>query len=219
MPFRAAGVSLLDRVLDYWHAIRRMRLDWLGDALDFWKGSILAILRSSAPKGTGLLVIPMFSDAAWSSDAVTTYASLLGVSPNSLCGTHHFQGRDRDQYFARAYEKLATSGRKPDVFVDPDTGIALSRVAHKHVSPAHLAPLLTTTNVVAVYQHRPQFGTVNWIGTYLDRVRNETRASVLAYQSAQVGMVFLTKSQRRRNALSKALSVRLGPGAKSRLRL
>ena len=42
-----------------------MRLEWLGDALDFWKGAFLDVVRKSVVPTRPLKVLPMFTDCDW----------------------------------------------------------------------------------------------------------------------------------------------------------
>jgi hypothetical protein len=49
-----------------------MRRLWLGDALDFWKGSFLDVLRASSTPPRTVRILPMFTDAGWSTADVDT---------------------------------------------------------------------------------------------------------------------------------------------------
>src|SRR5439155_23282252 len=61
-----------------------MQRSYLGDALDFWKGALLALLRASSEGRRVVKLLPMFTDAGWDSDACDTYTHLLGATRSDL---------------------------------------------------------------------------------------------------------------------------------------
>lgn len=92
-------------------------MQFLGDALDHWKGSIFSRLRKA-----GLLedfsVDPMLTDSEdWNTADFRLYADLLQVSIDQILRHKIDLKEDRSKYFA----KIEHSG---DLFLDPDTGIA-----------------------------------------------------------------------------------------------
>lgn len=188
-----------------------MRRLWLGDALDFWKGSFLHVLRSSSPSPMGLQVVPMFTDSGWTSGELDTYARFLGVSRTALLLTTQFTNPGRASYFTACRGQVTG-----DTFVDPDNGVAPGRPQPAHIAPAEIAALLTDSNVVAVYQHRPQRVATPWLGRYTSLVSG-TGVTTMGYESAQVGMIFATKSKERETTLRRALANHLGAVASPRV--
>jgi hypothetical protein len=187
-----------------------VRREWLGDALDFWKRSFIEVLNASAPTPSSLRVLPMFTDAGWSTAEIDTYASILGVPTTALMTTAQLTKSGRAGYFA-----TIVSGLQANVFLDPDNGIAPSKPEPAHVAAAEVFALLTPENVVAVYQHRPQRVSTPWLARYAQLVA-ATGARVVGYESAQVGMLFVTRSTVREADVRAALANRLGAVAVAR---
>jgi hypothetical protein len=183
---------------------------WLGDALDFWKGSLLEVLRTASTPPSPLSVLPMFTDTGWTQPELATYAGFLGLPPSALLTTSQLTRPGRAHYFA-----TIANGFQGDVFLDPDNGIAPRKPEPAHVAAAEVFALLTPENVVAVYQHRPQRVSAPWLVRYVQLVV-ATGARVVGYESAQVGMLFVTKSASRESAVRQALANRLGAVAVAR---
>lgn len=102
-----------------------MRLEFLGNALDHFKGSILRRLRSE-----GLLqelrVDPMATDGdSWKKDHYQLYADLLGVPADRV-----FEHREPFGHRSRVLDHAEYSG---DLFLDPDTGISISNPSPRHI--------------------------------------------------------------------------------------
>lgn len=116
-----------------------MNLEYLGDALDHWKGSLFEYLQSERVV-RDLVVDPMATDAdQWSDDDFALYACLLRVSVKQII-RHKALLADRSSYFA----EIRQSG---DLFLDPDTGVAAhgaSPIA-KYVKPREVAALLQSS--------------------------------------------------------------------------
>lgn len=177
-----------------------MQRRYLGDALDFWKGCFLDVLRSTAPQGHDLQVLPMFTDKEWSNDERALYARLLHALPHALM-THAQLVKDgRNRYFSALSRPEAS-----DVFIDPDTGIATASPKPAHVTVDEVTSFLTATNVVAVYQHRPRRASPPWLGRYRELVVVKQGTFALGYESAQVGMIFVTRAHDRAVRLTQAL--------------
>ncbi|MGK3964067.1 hypothetical protein WMF38_07790 [Sorangium sp. So ce118] len=187
-----------------------MQRRWLGDALDFWKGSFLDVLRSCSPSPLDLRVLPMFTGSGWNAAEIDTYARILGVSATALLVTAQLTKAGRAGYFARCSRQITG-----DVFIDPDIGIETSRPGPAYVSVDEVIALLAQDNVVAVYQHRPRRGRAPWLVKYVALV-SAKGAITIGYESAQVGMLFVTRSSARGVALRLALSTRLGAVASAR---
>jgi hypothetical protein len=188
-----------------------MRRIWLGDALDFWKGTFLDVLRSSLHPPRSVRVLPMFNDAGWTAKEIDSYASILGVPPAALLSTARLTKPTRKSYFS-AWVQL-----DDDVFVDPDTGVATARPELSHVTPSEVFAMLSADNVVAVYQHRPRGDGAEWLARYVQLLSDTaTGAATIGYESAQVGMLFVTKSPERKAAVRLSLALRLGAVAVAR---
>ena len=103
-----------------------MKLDFLGDAPDHWKGSLRLLLHSSGLKK--MYVVPMFTDrSSWNERHCETYARLLklfkddGSADTNLIYKGAFS-KDiaRKDYF----DEASTSAGACDViFLDPNSGI------------------------------------------------------------------------------------------------
>jgi hypothetical protein len=187
-----------------------MRREWLGDALDFWKGAILDVLRQSSPSSLELQVLPMFTDPGWTAPEIKTYAAIIGVAASGILTSACLTVGGRKRYFESVRQHV-----RGDLFIDPDTGLALGKPKVTHVTCAEATALQTSDNVVAIYQHRPQRVSTPWLATF-KAVLVATGCATIGYESKQVGMLFMTKSIRREEALRQALEKRLGPTARPR---
>jgi len=183
-----------------------MNHDYLGDALDHWKGSLIAILCRSRLIDC-LAVVPMATDAMeWNQDDWRTYARLLNVEGDDICqrDVPFVNGADRrQQYFANLPEGQ-------DLFLDPDTGIAINGNGG-HIRVQELAQLLNGPKnigrVLMVYQHAardkvPRLRFVE-IGGKLKRGIEECH--VLVYECSQAAMFFISRNKRRIQAIENAL--------------
>jgi hypothetical protein len=75
--------------------------------------------------------------------------------------------------------------------------------------------MLSDDNIVAVYQHRPQRVGAGWLARYA-QLLTATGAATRGYQSAQVGMLFATRSLLRGTDVGRSLACRLGAVAGAR---
>jgi hypothetical protein len=97
-----------------------MKLTYLGDAFDHWKGSVIAHLGRILH---GLRIVPMFTDLLnaghpWTDELIAMYASLL-QSPNGVVMSDRRLDRDsRVGYFS---DKRLEG--EFDLFLDPDRGL------------------------------------------------------------------------------------------------
>jgi len=104
-----------------------MRLQFLGDALDHWKGALFQHLCSENLL-KDLHVEPMITDSRiWTPKELNTYARLL-----QLKNTERIIHSDRT--FTRTYPDYFKSIKySGDLFLDPDTGIATGKAYRKHI--------------------------------------------------------------------------------------
>ena len=126
-----------------------MKLKFLGDALDHWKGSIFEALQSSNIL-ENFLVDGMISDIDnWAPEHLSLYAKLLRVKRHQIIEHKAHLGINRKNYF----DEIPHFG---DLFVDPDTGIMpRSGGDIRHLKHEELFSLMNyiRKRVVAVYQH------------------------------------------------------------------
>jgi hypothetical protein len=99
-----------------------MNLQFLGDALDHWKGSVFETLPQQGVL-RDFLVDPMASDAPkWNPADLKLFARLLRIEQHQLVNHRHDLCTDRAWYFA----EIQPNG---DLFMDPDTGIKTGTVS------------------------------------------------------------------------------------------
>jgi hypothetical protein len=127
-----------------------LNVQYLGDALDHWKGSLFEHLQN-ANLLTDFHVDPMASDAdLWEDEDRRLFAHLLRIRPLQIVPHAASLSTNRQAYLA----EIAHTG---DLFLDPDTGIATRRVSNydKYVTPHELLKLLDPARqrLVVVYQH------------------------------------------------------------------
>ncbi|MGD0827224.1 MAG: hypothetical protein ABSA09_03970 [Desulfobaccales bacterium] len=126
-----------------------MKLEFLGDALDHWKGSVFEGLQSSNVLN-GFRVDAMISDIGnWAPEHLSLYAKLLRVKSHKIVEHKGTLDRNRKEYF----DEIPRSG---DLFLDPDTGIMpCSGGDIRHLKHEELFSLMNYEGkrVVAVYQH------------------------------------------------------------------
>jgi hypothetical protein len=174
-----------------------MKKEFIGDALDHYKGSILKLL-SSDDLLENLAIEPMITDDnAWTPDEISLYLRLLCAPENTqiIHKGKPFLG-NRKKYFA----EINQTG---DVFLDPDTGVTTSKVSPGHIKATELNIILNedrmNKSVLIVYQH-------NAIGRKFEERIKEIVEHVLAviekgccttYEGRQVGMIFLSKNEDR----------------------
>jgi hypothetical protein len=192
-----------------------MNLNFLGDALDHWKGSILRLMRTEKLL-VDLKVDLMATDANnWKKEDFVLFAKLLGVSPSQLVEHRGSLNENRSAYFG---ELSDTTG---DLFFDPDTGIATSRVnePEKYLFPGELHCLLGKgERVVAVYQHVNRQQTRNRVKKVVEVVReNHQTVACCSYESPSVAMLFFSESSSRIKPIEKYFSKLLGRHARNRV--
>ena len=193
-----------------------MNLDYLGDALDHWKGSLFAFLQGEGVL-RDLVVDPMATDALeWTAGDFALYARLLRVSDDQII-RHAFPLAVRSGYFA----ELRHRG---DLFLDPDTGIDTgggSPIA-KYLKPIDIASLLdgAMARVLAVYQHVRARKTCDRVDACLASVTREVPdVTWCSYESGTVAMLFLSRDPNRVQSIRLALERLLGRHAERRVRV
>ncbi len=130
-----------------------MNREYLGDALDFWKGDII---RQISDDLNDLHVVPMLTETNnWHDDKETKlYASLLSIQPQNIqCILKTGQNDKYTKKRMKAYWDAIPDGY--DLFLDPDTGISLNSGSKKHVTVTGISTLLQRTRkrILLIYQH------------------------------------------------------------------
>src|SRR3972149_2504086 len=116
-----------------------MNLLFLGDALDYWKGALLADLRDARLLNGSFAVDPMATDLAhWTPPDYELFAQLLRIGPHQILRHRYSLATDRIAYF----RDLPHAG---DLFLDPDTGVATGRVPNlaQYVRPQEIGELIS----------------------------------------------------------------------------
>jgi hypothetical protein len=192
-----------------------MNLDYLGDALDHWKGSLFEYLQAENVL-RDFAVDPMASDGErWNEADFSLFARLLRIGRHQIIA-HQASLLARAQYFA----EIVHGG---DVFLDPDTGIATSGSsrAAKYIRPRELAMFLgfPRGRAVAVYQHvRAQKACVRVDRCVAAIAKEIDAAGWCSYESPTVAMLFLCDEDTRTSEIARALKELLGRHAERRVR-
>lgn len=192
-----------------------MNLQFLGDALDHWKGSVFELLQRERAL-TELLVDPMASDAsAWKPADSKLFARLLRIDPNQLITRKHDLRQNRPRYFA----EIPSEG---DLFLDPDTGIKTGIVKQpaQYVLPTEVFEVIGRNEgrVVVIYQHVRARKTRERVEEVLAELRKADNRSVcVSYESGTVAFLFLSRKSGRIGAVRNCFQRFLGAHAKSRI--
>ena len=185
-----------------------MHTDYLGDALDFWKGSLLERLGYGRVGTKRISVVPMFTKKLPDVGQMALYADLLGRRPEDIVlGDRLFSNAVREEYFAQA------SRITGDLFLDPDTGVG--HHSAQHVTDDDLALLVQRDRLLMVYQH-------SWRGTSgllarLGGAARTAKASGGYLSCGQAGIFYLSRTQGRAAAVTTHLASWLGDAAPKRL--
>jgi hypothetical protein len=172
-----------------------MNSKYLGDALDHWKGSLFQRLRNE--KLFDLYVEPMITDPEpWSQELINLFVKMLCLDDTSriLNSDKTFHG-DRNVYF----NSIKHDG---DLFVDPDTGVAIgSTITNKHIKVNEIQLLLqkNQSRIIAVYQHKMQGKNMSdTLGDVIGFIcKNMHPLSWTSYMSAHVAMIFISEDNDR----------------------
>ena len=179
-----------------------MKLEYLGDAFDHWKGSVIRELS----KGKGALlnklwIAPMFTDEKdWKKNDVNKYAGLLNVSAKRIFLDTTF--KKRKIYFRELKRK------RSDLFLDPDAGISFERSKKTHVNMAEISQLLdgNSKRVVMVYQHHR--GKYPDADEWLNEISSNSEIKAIAYKAGLVTMFFISNNRSRLVSIAKRLEDR-----------
>lgn len=192
-----------------------MNLNFLGDALDHWKGSLFESLQE-AQVLRDFAVDPMASDlGSWNSEDFLILARLLRITPAQII-QHQVSLQERARYFGEILHR-------GDLFLDPDTGVATRRVKDlpRYVNPQEIGVLLDASpdRLLAVYQHVRAQRVADRIDTVLTTLRNQIgEVSWCTYESPTVAMMFLTRAPARTTQVAEHFASLLGRHAAGRIR-
>jgi hypothetical protein len=191
-----------------------MHREYLGDALDHWKGGLFELLQSE-----GVLhnfnVDAMASDGHWDDDEIDLYARLLRVNRQQFVRHCFDLVKDRAKYFSEI-------PKKGDIFFDPDRGILADAYPRfRHLTPTELFEIMNgePARIVAVYQHKWQRKTM---ATTMEQVLAalESRNMPFAcswYSSGTVAMLFISQTRDRVKSVRDCFCQLLGQRANRRV--
>jgi hypothetical protein len=183
-----------------------MRLDYLGDALDHFKGSLFRHLQRAGLL-SNLSVDPMATDAErWNEDHYRLYCELLGVRAAHIL-------KSRETLDAKGRRDLGLPGHDGDLFLDPDIGVLTGSQtpARSYVRPEEVRRLLSPSRVVAVYQHAWRAGESEAVRQAIRAVTSKgATAFATAYTSKQVAMLFFSTDSKRISGVVSSLCTWLG---------
>jgi hypothetical protein len=194
-----------------------MNLQFLGDALDHWKGSVFEQLQQ-AKQLIDFQVDAMASDSdKWTLGDWSLFASLLRVTPSQIVRHKANLNKTRDDYFAEV-------PRNGDLFLDPDTGIMTGTVKDicQYLKPCELVRLLEAdqSRMLVVYQHIRAQRTRDRIEQVLAAVRAGRKVFCCAsYESGTVAMLFFSLDKSRVASLERYYRAFLGKHADRRIGL
>lgn len=194
-----------------------MNLQYLGDALDHWKGSVFEGLQQDKQL-IDFRVDAMVSDSdKWATGDWSLFASLLRITPSQIVRHKANLNKTRDDYFAEV-------PRNGDLFLDPDTGIMTGSVKDlcQYLKPCELIRLLEADQrrMLVVYQHVRAQRTRDRIEQVLSTVRAVRKVFYCAsYESGTVAMLFFTLDKSRVTSLERYYRAFLGNHADRRIGL
>ena len=174
-----------------------MNTKHLGDALDYWKGTVLGGLQRQGCLYN--LVVDAMPTDEWEEAHWRIYARLLQVKHEQVMIHQTYDSKKRESYFEEL-NKLKERFNGCDVFLDPNTGIYTGNRSGgpQHVDPRVIETLLNGSNVVLVYQH----GARKKMWERIDEIVNCVRQSCgnvecLSYQASQTAMLLFSRSSSR----------------------
>lgn len=191
-----------------------MNLEFLGDALDHWKGSLFESLKRSDIL-RDFAVDPMAIDwRSWQPESVLAFTRLLRIDESQLI-LHKAEIANRERYFG----EITHFG---DLFLDPDTGVATGKVkeASQYVRPKEIKGLLGNADrLVVVYQHVRAMSVAKRVDDVCLAIRKEvTGLHWCSYESSTVAMIFLSLSAARISAVAECFRAFLGSASARRIR-
>jgi hypothetical protein len=185
-----------------------VNLRFLGDALDYWKGSVFLRLQNRGVL-KDFLVDPMLTDPEdWHADDFRLYADLLQMRPDQILRHNGKLQENRETYFA---EVIHTG----DLFVDPDTGIGLgyARHAERYIRVKEVHQLLgeKLPRILCIYQHIGREKTRDRVSKLITALAEfGARIYCCSYETPTVAMLFVSQKQNRIEQVSECFKNYLG---------
>jgi len=175
-----------------------MKLEYLGDAYDHWKGAVFEYLQEGKVL-RNFLVDSMATDTSpWNTPNSKLYAHLLRIKESQLLQhdrTLFEERNDRKSYFS-------TIPRTGDLFLDPDTGINTGGFTHEnHLHPKELFDVMEPEKdrLVVVYQHGAQGRKMrDRVKIVLAKLTEQKKPfSCSSYESNTVALLFFSRAAER----------------------
>jgi hypothetical protein len=192
-----------------------MKLQFLGDALDHWKGSVFETLQQQGVL-RDFFVDPMASDApAWKPADSKLFARLLRIEQRQLVSHGHDLCNDRARYFA----EIPPNG---DLLLDPDTGIKTGTVKRieQYLLPTELFEAMGRgeNRIVVVYQHVRAKKTRERIEKVIATLNaKDGQFCCTSYESGTVAFLFLSRNGGRIGTVRDFFPQFLGAHASNRI--
>lgn len=153
----------------------------------------------------------------WRAADFQLYSDLLQIRPDQVLQHKRKLREDREKYFT----EVVHAG---DLFVDPDTGIALRPVgyAEKYIKVSEIHQLLgeKLPRILCIYQHVRAQKTKDRVSELvLALVGVNTRIHCCSYETPTVAMLFISKKQSRIEQMNKYFKNYLGRHADRRVEI
>lgn len=194
-----------------------MNLEFLGDALDHWKGALFASLQKEKIL-RDFAVDPMATDQdSWGKKDREVYARLLRIKQSQVI-RHKVSLQKRAKYFGEI-------AHKGDLFLDPDTGVETPGVKGdrcRYVRPAEIGQLFDRSDerLLIIYQHVRGKRVSDRVEKVLKTLHDEIdQFRCCSYESGTVAMFFLSRLEARTSTVAKHFKAVLGRHANGRIRL
>ena len=194
-----------------------MNLGFLGDALDYWKGSLFFRLQREGIL-IDFLVDPMLTDPEnWHASDFRLYADLLQIRPGQILQHRRKLRGEREQYFA----EVTHTG---DLFLDPDTGVALRYAGHieKYIRVSEIRQLVggSLPRILCIYQHIRAKKTRDRVRELISALaKSGTKIYCCSYETPTVAMLFISVRQNRIEPLNEYFKNYLGRHSSMRVAL
>jgi hypothetical protein len=191
-----------------------MKLEFLGDAFDYWKGALFSRLQREGIL-VDFMVDPMLTDPEnWRTSDFRLYADLLQITEDQILRHERKLQKERAQYFA----EITHTG---DLFLDPDTGIDLRHARHNNieryvkVSEIHQLIRGNLPRVLCIYQHLRGKKIEDIVRELrLALAEGGTRVYGFSYKTPPVAMLFMSVSRSRIKVLNQYFRNYLGRHSK-----
>lgn len=177
--------------------------------MDLFKRGLFSMLPHQVR--SRIVVIPMCSDLAqWTTEDKDTYQRLLGIEDEGRIAWESGSANPRLKGGKEPFAKLEGA---PDIFLDPDTGIACGdKGTYKHLTVDDIRKLLDLypSSVLLIYQHDNRMDD----SFILDKL---SEFSCFEYIGTSASIFFVARSEEHLTRYKEPLSRALGTAAKRRL--